>query len=74
MHEEEQKYGIGKVRSLQRQTVEQHLCRFVGKKMQNEFKPHLRSDAMGINYDKILFRFTDPAPDEKPPPLNGARG
>ena len=84
LHEEEQKYGIGKVRSLQKffdtfgihtesQTVEQHLCRFVGKKMQNEFKPHLRSDAMGINYDKILFRFKDPAPDEKPPPLNGAR-
>ena len=85
LHEEEQKYGIGKVRDLQtffdtfgihtkNQTVEQHLCRFVGKKMQNEFKPHLRSDRMGINYDTISFRFKDPAPDEKPPPLNGARG
>ena len=84
-HVEEEKYGIGKVRSLQKffdtfgihretQTVEPHLCRFVGRKMQKAFKPHLRKDRMGINYDEIDFEFKDPAPNEKPPPLNGARG
>lgn len=85
IHDEEEKYGIGKVRSLQKffdtfgihtktQTVEPHLCRFAGKKMQMAFKPHLRKDQMGINYDEIDFKFKDPAPNEKPPPLNGARG
>jgi len=83
-HEEEEKYGIGNVRTLEnffttfgihheKQQVEQHLCRFVGRKMQKAFIPHLRKDKMGINYDAIDYKFVDPAPDEKPPPLNGKR-
>ena len=81
-HADEKKYGIGKVRTLQKffdtyginpktKTVEPHLCRFVGRKMQKEFIPYLREDGMGIDYDKIDYKFVDPAPDEKPPPLNG---
>ena len=83
-HDEEEKYGTGNVRTLdkffttfgihhEKQKIEQHLCRFVGAKMQKEFIPHLRKDRMGINYDTIDYEFVDPAPDEKPPPLNGNR-
>ena len=67
---EELKYGIGKVRDLQRffdifgihvkrQTVEKHLCRFVGRPMQKEFIPFLRSNEMGLDYDRITYRFVD---------------
>jgi len=67
---DEQKYGIGKVRSLEKffstfgihrdtQTVEHHLCHFVGKPMFDKFKPALRSDRMGVDYDKIDFIFKD---------------
>lgn len=67
---DELKYGIGKVRRLQRffdvfgihvkrQTVEKHLCLFVGRPMQKEFIPFLRKNGMGLDYDRITFRFVD---------------
>lgn len=65
------RYGLGHVRKAEKffetfgihiaeQKVEQHLCRFVGKPMMKEFLPALRADGMGIDYDKINYRFTDP--------------
>ena len=69
-------YTLGKVRQpdkffktfgihLQEEKVEGHLCRFVGKPMMKVFLPALRSDGMGIDYDKIDYEFKDPVPDEK---------
>ena len=71
LHTDEKQYGLGEVRTTQKffdtfgidtvhQTTEDHLCKFVGKKMQRMWKPHIRSDTMGVNYDQITFRFTDP--------------
>mmetsp|Transcript_22771 Transcript_22771/g.35144 ORF Transcript_22771/g.35144 Transcript_22771/m.35144 type:complete len:518 (-) Transcript_22771:86-1639(-) len=73
--EEEQKYGMGKVRTSEKffktfgihtdtETVEQNLCRFVGRPMLAEFKPKLRSNRMGIDYDKITYVFVDPLKDK----------
>lgn len=67
---EEVKYGIGKVRDLQlffdvfgihveEQRVEANLCRFVGRPMQKEFIQFLRTNEMGIDYEKITYRFVD---------------
>jgi [Skp1-protein]-hydroxyproline N-acetylglucosaminyltransferase len=69
------KYGLGHVRRpeqffdtfgihVQNQTVEQHLCRFVGKPMMDEFLPKLRSNTMGIDYEQITYRFHDPVPSK----------
>lgn len=65
---DELKYGIGKVRDLQKffdtfgihvkeQRVEKRLCSFVGRPMQKEFIPFLRKNEMGLDYDKITFRY-----------------
>jgi len=73
---EKEYYTLGKVRQpdkffktfgihLEEEKVEGHLCRFVGKPMMKVFLPALRSDGMGIDYDKIDYEFKDPAPDEK---------
>jgi hypothetical protein len=73
---EEKRYGLGKVRTTEKfyktfgihtdtQTVEKHLCRFVGKPMMREFLPHLRPDGMGIDYSKIDYEFVDPVPPKK---------
>ncbi|KAL9187926.1 hypothetical protein ACHAXT_006304 [Thalassiosira profunda] len=73
---DEVKYGIGKVRDLQRffdifgihvkeQRTEKHLCRFVGQPMQKEFIPFLRDNEMGLDYDKITYRFVDKWKDKK---------
>jgi hypothetical protein len=70
------KYGLGNVRQVQQffdtfgihvqnQTVEQHLCRFVGRPMMDKFLPFLRSNGMGIDYDQISYRFVDPVPKTK---------
>jgi hypothetical protein len=75
-HEEIEKYGLGNIRKTEKffktfgihtetQTVEQHLCRFVGKPMMRLFLPALRENRMGIDYDKINYEFVDPAPNEK---------
>ena len=72
------KYGLGEVRKVDKffdvfgihvkeQTVEHHLCRFVGKPMMKVFMPALRANGMGLDYDKINYRFVDPAPDDKAP-------
>ena len=69
IHIDEKKYGIGKVRTIQKfldtfgidvenHKVEGHLCRFVGKNMHSIWKQYLTP--MGINYDKIKYRFKDP--------------
>ncbi len=71
LHDDEELYGLGKVRSTQKffdtfgidtkeQKIEHHLCRFVGKNMQKKWKPYLRKDTMGIDYDKIDYKFKDP--------------
>jgi len=71
-----QKYGLGDVRTVDKffdvfgihvkeQTVEGHLCRFVGLPMMKIFKPALRENGMGLDYSKINYRFKDPAPNEK---------
>lgn len=64
------KYGLGKVRDPAKffktfgihtdtQTVEGHLCRFVGKPMMKVFLPALRENRMGLDYDKIDFVYVD---------------
>mmetsp|Transcript_20679 Transcript_20679/g.48572 ORF Transcript_20679/g.48572 Transcript_20679/m.48572 type:complete len:625 (-) Transcript_20679:165-2039(-) len=64
------KYGIGKVRPLEKffqtfgihtetQSVERNLCKFVGRPMQKEFIPSLRRNGMGLDYDKITYRFVN---------------
>jgi len=74
-HEDEEKYGLGKVRDTAKffktfgihtetKTVEKHLCRFVGQPMMKEFLPALRENGMGIDYDKITYVFKDPAPKD----------
>lgn len=34
--------------------------------MMKKFSPALRSDGMGLDYDKIDYEFKDPNPDEPP--------
>ena len=64
------KYGMGRVRTARRffdifgihtdtQTVEKHLCSFVGQPMQRMFIPFLRENGMGLDYNKITYRFKD---------------
>lgn len=71
IHLEEKFYGVGKARTTQKfydtfgidvakRKTEDHLCRFVGKNMQLIWKPHLRSNTMGIDYSGISYRFKDP--------------
>lgn len=70
-HDEIDKYGLGQVRNTEKffktfgihtetQTVEAHLCRFVGKPMMAVFMPALRPNRMGIDYDLIDYEFVDP--------------
>jgi len=69
-HIDETKYGIGRVRMLDKyfetfginvrdKTTEPNLCNFVGAPMHNLFAPHLRQDGMGIDYEKIKFRYVN---------------
>lgn len=70
-------YGLGRIRSTDkfyetfgidtiRETVEDNLCRFVGKPMHYIFLQHLRDDTMGIDYSKIDYKFVDPTKSGKP--------
>lgn len=71
-HEEEDKYGLGGVRTPElfyetfgidvvKKTTEHHLCRFVESgNMHKQFTRVLRPDGMGIDYSKIAYRFKDP--------------
>jgi [Skp1-protein]-hydroxyproline N-acetylglucosaminyltransferase len=64
-------YGTGKVRTVQKfldtfgihlweRTVEKHLCDFVKEPMTRLFSNFLRSDGMGIDYDRLTYKFLDP--------------
>ena len=65
-------YTLGRVRTTTKffktfgihvaeETVEPHLCRFVkGREMMEKFRPALRENGMGLDYDKIDFEFVDP--------------
>mmetsp|Transcript_27252 Transcript_27252/g.46315 ORF Transcript_27252/g.46315 Transcript_27252/m.46315 type:complete len:567 (-) Transcript_27252:48-1748(-) len=76
-HTEESKYGLGGVRKPEKfystfgidvlhKRTEQHLCRFVETGiMHKKFTPFLRKDGMGIDYDKINYKFKDPLNGEK---------
>jgi hypothetical protein len=70
-HEEADKYGVGQIREIEKyyrtfgidieaQTVEGYLCRFVGKIMMRYMIPAMRKDHMGVDYDKIVFEYTNP--------------
>jgi hypothetical protein len=72
-HADEAEYGLGKVRPKEQfyklygihtdtQTVEGHLCSFVGKPMMTLFKPHLRANRMGIDFSQVDFEWKDPTP------------
>lgn len=72
---EEKLYGLGSARSpetfyktfgvhRESQSMENHLCWFVGENMQKRFLPHLREDGMGIDYDALNYSFQDPAPGQ----------
>jgi len=74
--DEEEKYGLGTVRSTEKffkvfgihtksQTVEKHLCQFVGKPMMRVFMPALRDNHMGLDYSKINYEFVDPRKEGK---------
>merc|ERR1712150_81864 len=77
IHTDEDFYGLGGVRTCEKfyetfgidvvhKRTEHHLCNFVEKgKMHTEFLPLLRKDGMGIDYDKITYKFTDPFPGQK---------
>lgn len=77
IHTDEDIYGLGGVRTPEKfyetfgidvvhKKTEHHLCNFVDKgKMHNDFTPLLRKDGMGVDYDKITYRFTDPFPGQK---------
>lgn len=71
---EETKYGLGQVRRLQtffetfgihvtEHRVEKHLCDFVGVPMMKEFRPALRENGMGLDYDKIQYKFVNSRED-----------
>jgi len=71
-HTEEEKYGLGGVRTPElfyemfgvdvvNKKTEQHLCQFVETgQMHHMFNEFLRPDGMGIDYSKISYRFKDP--------------
>ena len=40
--------------------MEGHLCQFVGKPMMKVFKPALRRNRMGLDYDKIITSLKTP--------------
>ena len=75
-HAEEERYGLGGVRSTSKfyetfgidvvnKKTQRHLCQFVRGKMHKMFIKHLRPDGMGIDYDKIDFKWVDPRPNDK---------
>jgi hypothetical protein len=75
------KYGLGQIRDTAKffktfgihtanNTMEPHLCRFVGKPMMRVFLPALRENRMGLDWSKIDYTFVDPAPNDKPKPFS----
>jgi hypothetical protein len=45
---------------LEDHTVEDNLCDFVKEPMTRLFSKFLRSDGMGIDYDRLTYKFKDP--------------
>lgn len=75
-HTEEAKYGLGGARETSKfydvigidvvnKTTQRHLCQFVHNKMHKMFMQNLRPDGMGIDYNKIDYKWVDPRPTEK---------
>merc|ERR1712232_928155 len=74
-HREEDRYGLGNVRStskffqcfgihVQVKRTEQNLCQFVESgQMHDLFTAQLRHNGMGIDYSKITYRFHEKAMD-----------
>ena len=71
IHDDEEMYGLGKVRTTHKffetygidvvkKKKEDHLCKFVGKNMHKIWKQRLRKNGMGIDYDEITYKFLDP--------------
>jgi hypothetical protein len=71
MSKEAKFYGLGKVRTVQKffdtfgihlkdHMVEDNLCDFVKEPMTRIFSKFLRSDGMGIDYDRLTYKFKDP--------------
>jgi len=77
LHSQEDLYGIGGVRTPERfyevfgidvvkKKTEKHLCQFVDTgKMHNQFKKLVRRDGMGVDYEKVTYKFKDPMPNAK---------
>ncbi|KAK1744184.1 glycosyltransferase (GlcNAc) [Skeletonema marinoi] len=77
-HTDEEKYGIGNVEfrspehfyevfgiDVKNKSNEGHLCDFVDTgDMHKLFTQYLRADGMGLDYSKIVYKFTDPRPGE----------
>lgn len=74
-HTDEAKYGLGGARETSKfyevigidvvkKTTQRHLCQFVHHKMHKMFMKFLRPDGMGIDYDKIDFKWVDPRPKD----------
>jgi hypothetical protein len=77
-HTDEEKYGIGNVEfrspehfyevfgiDVKNKSNEGHLCDFVETgEMHKLFTQYLRADGMGLDYSKIVYKFTDPRPGE----------
>ncbi|KAL3911905.1 MAG: hypothetical protein SGILL_007098 [Bacillariaceae sp.] len=74
---EELDYGLGKVRPKEQfyklygihtdtKTVgKDNLCTFVGKPMQNMFKPYLRKNKMGIDFSSVNYEYKNTRPKKK---------
>lgn len=73
---EADEYGLGHARPKEQffrlygihtetQTVEDHLCTFVGKPMMKKFKPLLRKNRMGLDLSNFDFEWKDPNPKTK---------
>lgn len=70
-HTDEKLYGLGSVRkssdfydtfgiNVVEKVVQPHLCKFVSSgRMHRQFLPYLRSNGMGLDYNKINFKYTD---------------
>lgn len=78
VQDDRQKYGLGQIRNADKffkvfgihvatQSVEHHLCSFVGKPMMKVFLPAMRENHMGLDYDKINYEFVDPTPEVTTP-------
>ena len=77
-HTEEDRYGIGGVRTpeqfykyfgidVRNKKTQGHLCMFVGDKaqMHKMWTPLLRKDGMGIDYSSVDYAWIDPQPEQK---------